>query len=159
MYCYEAAVFHVYSLSFPIGDFISYRGIYRFHGSIMVSSDTIPRHLFETRSIYSRFFFHLVSRILEDICPFVILAPSQRGVYRTFLSARGTFLFDAWFDQTTYKYKVRCNCFAFPWSNFLNGNVWIPVKISLKFVRKGPIINNRKCQDYVYIKWEYWSTM
>ena len=19
--------------------------------------------------------------------------------------------------------------------------------------------NNRKCQDYVYIKWEYWSTM
>ena len=21
------------------------------------------------------------------------------------------------------------------------------------------ILRNRKCQDYVYIKWEYWSTM
>ena len=84
---------------------------------------------------------------------------------------------------------------------FLNENIWIPIKISLKFVPKGSInyipalvqimtwrrpgdkplsepmmvnlpthisvtrpqwvwdIENRKCQDYVYIKWEYWSTM
>ena len=84
---------------------------------------------------------------------------------------------------------------------FLNENIWIPIKISLKFFPKGSInyipalvqimawcrpgdkplsepmmvnlpthicvtrpqwvkdIENRKCQDYVYIKWEYWSTM
>ena len=41
---------------------------------------------------------------------------------------------------------------------------WLRSRVLRQQIEKRPICNNiqscnRKCQDYVYIKWEYWSTM
>ena len=39
------------------------------------------------------------------------------------------------------------------------GSALIEIDVEALISTENDYVANRKCQDYVYVKWEYWSTM